>query len=68
MRDHSSEDEKNFAEQAEQSGSGLIGEFWAFISYYKKWWLIPILIVLGLVGLLVILSSSAIAPFIYPLF
>ena len=68
MKDRSSNDETDFAEQAEKAGSGLIGEFWAFISCYKKWWLIPILIVLGLVGLLVILSSSAIAPFIYPLF
>ena len=68
MSNHSSDKEKEFAEKAERSDSGLIAEFWAFISYYKKWWLIPILIVLALVGLLVILSSSAIAPFIYPLF
>jgi hypothetical protein len=35
----------------------------------KKWWLIPIIISLILIGLLVALSeSSAVAPFVYPMF
>ena len=47
---------------------GLLAEFWDFLKYNKKWWLLPIiLLILGL-GLLVLLSGSAAAPFIYTLF
>lgn len=58
----------SFSQQAEGQAPGLIAELWDFLKYNKKWWLLPIIIVLGLVGVLVLLSSSAIAPFIYPLF
>lgn len=47
---------------------GLLGEFAAFLRQSKKWWLLPILIVLGLFGLLVVLAGSGAAPFIYTLF
>jgi hypothetical protein len=50
------------------AGAGLIGDFWAFLRYNKKWWLLPILIILMLLGALVLLSGSAAAPFIYTLF
>lgn len=60
--------QKNFAQQAEEKEPGLIAELFDFLRSSKKWWLLPILLVLGLVGLLVLLSSSALAPFIYPLF
>tara|TARA_Y100001980_G_C14228696_1_gene81901 strand:- start:385 stop:534 length:150 start_codon:yes stop_codon:yes gene_type:complete len=44
-------------------------EFWNFIRVRKKYWLIPILIVLVLFGGLIVLSQgSAVAPFIYTLF
>lgn len=47
----------------------LIGEFWDFMKIRKKWWLLPILIMLILVGILIIFSqSSALSPFIYALF
>ena len=46
----------------------LFTEFVLFIKENKAWWMIPILVVLGLVGLLVILSSTGAAPFIYTLF
>ena len=47
----------------------LIREFIDYIRQNKKLWLIPILIILGLVGLAVIISQSqALAPFIYSLF
>jgi hypothetical protein len=49
--------------------SGLIGEFWRFLKVRKKWWLLPIIIVMVLVGaLLVFAQSSALAPFIYAIF
>jgi|TARA_B110000444_G_scaffold100208_1_gene94859 hypothetical protein len=44
-------------------------EFWAFIKVRKKYWLIPILLVLLLFGGLIVLSQgSAVAPFIYTIF
>ena len=44
-------------------------EFWDFLKVRKKYWLIPIFIVLVLFGGLIILSQgSAIAPFIYTIF
>ncbi len=47
----------------------FILEFWQFIRVRKKYWLLPIFIVLILFGgLLVISQGSAVAPFIYTLF
>ena len=44
-------------------------EFWDFLRVRKKYWLIPIFLVLVLFGALMILSQgSAIAPFIYTIF
>ena len=49
---------------------GLVSELWAFLRVRKKWWLAPILIVLGMLSLLIVLteSSGVLAPFIYALF
>ena len=57
----------SFAEQAEAPQPSLLREFGEFLLYNKKWWLIPIIVVLALLGLLVFLGNTA-APFIYPLF
>ncbi len=47
----------------------LAREFWLFLRVRKKWWLAPILLVLGLVSLLILgTQGSVIAPFIYTLF
>ena len=47
----------------------FIKEFWEFLRVRKKYWLLPILIVLVIFGGLIILSQgSAIAPFIYTIF
>ena len=47
----------------------FIKEFWEFLKIRKKYWLLPIIIVLVLFGGLIILSQgSAIAPFIYTIF
>jgi hypothetical protein len=44
-------------------------EFWDFIKVRKKYWLLPILIVLALFGALIVLSQgTAVAPFIYTIF
>jgi hypothetical protein len=47
----------------------FVTELWAFMKERKKFWLLPIFIVLLLLGTLIILTQgSAIAPFIYTLF
>ncbi|MBK9307121.1 MAG: hypothetical protein IPM58_08540 [Nitrospira sp.] len=44
-------------------------ELWAFMNERKKFWLLPILLVLLLFGTLIVLTQgSAVAPFIYTLF
>jgi hypothetical protein len=58
----------DFEELATGEREGLVAEFWDFLKYNKKWWLLPIIIVILGMGLLVLLSGSAAAPFIYTLF
>ena len=44
-------------------------ELWAFMKERKKFWLLPIVLVLMLLGGLIVLTQgSAVAPFIYTLF
>lgn len=44
-------------------------DFWNYIRQNKKWWLVPLIIILFLTGFLLFMSgSSALAPFIYSLF
>jgi hypothetical protein len=52
---------------AEPARTGLVREFWGFLRVNKKWWLLPILIVLLCFGVLVVLSGTGLAPFIYTL-
>ena len=47
----------------------FIKEFWEFLRVRKKYWLLPIIIVLVLFGGLIVLTQgSAVAPFIYTIF
>ena len=48
---------------------GLVGELWSFMRERKKWWLLPVIVVMLIVGtLLVFAQGSALAPFIYTIF
>ena len=48
---------------------GLVGELWGFMRVRKKFWLLPVMIVLvGLGALLVFAQGSALAPVIYTIF
>jgi len=58
----------DFLTEAESQSPSIVGEFVDFLRYNKKWWLTPIIIVLLILGAFVLLSSSAVAPFIYTLF
>ena len=47
----------------------FLKEFWEILKERKKYWLLPIIIVLALFGVLIVLSQgSAVAPFIYTIF
>ena len=47
----------------------FLQELWGFLRVRKKFWLLPIILVLLLFGVLVVLTSgTAVAPFIYTLF
>lgn len=47
----------------------LVRELWLYLKVRKKWWLAPIVVLLGLMGLLIVgTQGSALAPFIYTLF
>lgn len=47
----------------------IISEFWEFLRFRKRYWLLPILVALLLLGgLIVFTETSAVAPFIYTLF
>lgn len=47
----------------------FVREFWAFLRVRKKYWLLPILVVMALFGGLIVLTKgSVVAPFIYALF
>lgn len=49
--------------------AGITRELWSFLRVRKKWWLLPIILVLLAVGvLLVIAQGSVLAPFIYTVF
>ena len=47
----------------------MLTELWGYLSARKKWWLLPVLMVLLVMGgLLILAQGSAVAPFIYTIF
>ena len=51
------------------ANQSLISEFWEFLRIRKRYWLLPIVIMLSLMGMLIVFTEgSAVAPFIYALF
>jgi drug/metabolite transporter superfamily protein YnfA len=53
---------------AVSSRGGFVHDLWDFLKTNKKWWLVPILVMLLIFSLLILLSSTGVAPFIYTLF
>jgi hypothetical protein len=48
---------------------GFLSEFWGFLRVRKKFWLLPVFIVMALFGgLIVFTKGSVVAPFIYTIF
>jgi hypothetical protein len=47
----------------------IMTELWGYLKVRKKWWLVPIVFFLLLIGIMLILAEgSVVAPFIYTLF
>jgi len=64
----SEQSEQDFLGATESANTGLMGEFFGFMKENAKWWLLPFLIVFGLLGVALILGSTGAAPFIYTMF
>ncbi len=64
--DQKEQNAKTLGEISEKSN--IVMEFLEFLGHNKKFWLIPILIVLLLLGLIIALGGTTAAPFIYTLF
>ena len=58
----------DFERLARQDQPSIAAEFVAFLHENRKWWLVPILLLIGASALLVALASTGAAPFIYTLF
>jgi hypothetical protein len=49
--------------------SGLLHELWMFMRVRKKWWLVPLILLMVMIGVLLIFAQgSVLAPFIYTIF
>ncbi|MBI5852799.1 MAG: hypothetical protein HZB39_17445 [Planctomycetes bacterium] len=60
--------DESFELVASGSQRGLAREFLDFMAENSKWWLIPFLVVFGMLGMLLVLGATGAAPFIYALF
>ncbi|MDP6444645.1 MAG: DUF5989 family protein [Pirellulaceae bacterium] len=68
MADKPKKTKSDFEREAEQEQMGVVAEFVDFLLHNKKWWLIPIILVLLLLGIAVMFGGTGAAPFIYTLF
>jgi hypothetical protein len=62
------EPRSSFEQQAARKRQGLIGEYFQFLRQHRKWYLIPIVIALILLGALIFVAGTSVAPFIYTMF
>jgi drug/metabolite transporter superfamily protein YnfA len=65
-----SERKKSEFEQAavRQGQGGFFSDLWGFLKENKKWWLLPLIMAFLVFALLIFLSGTGLAPFIYTLF
>jgi hypothetical protein len=57
-----------FEAAAERSQPSSLRQLGRFLVHNKKWWMIPMLLVIALVGALLLTSGTVVAPFVYTLF
>jgi len=61
-------DKDKFEDLAGKSQPSFVREVWDLVSSDRRWWLAPIMIAIVLLGALVLLTGTGVAPFIYTLF
>jgi hypothetical protein len=57
-----------FEKAAEEKDGGLLQDVAGYLKESKKWWLVPLVLIMLALALLLLLSSTGVAPFIYTLF
>lgn len=60
--------QSDFESAAEEKQPGIVKEFIDFLRFNAKWWLTPIILVLLLFAVLIAVTGTGAAPFIYTLF
>ena len=60
--------QSDFESAAEEQQPGIVKEFIDFLRFIAKWWLTPIILVLLLFAVLIAVTGTGAAPFIYTLF
>ena len=63
-----SNEKPSFEQLANVPQPSLATELFDFLKHNKKWWLLPILLMMGLFGILMAMAATGAAPFIYTLF
>jgi hypothetical protein len=63
-----SKEKREFEDLADEASPSFVAEVWHLVSSDKRWWLAPVLIGILILGALVMLTGSGVAPFIYTLF
>jgi hypothetical protein len=64
----SNREPNEFLKQAGAERASFFSDYLVFLKRTRKWWMLPVLVVVLLFGLLVVLSATGAAPFIYTLF
>jgi len=59
---------KTFEDLSDEAPQGFFKEVWYLLVSDRRWWLAPIVIAMLILGALVMLSGTGVAPFIYTLF
>jgi Family of unknown function (DUF5989) len=66
--DESNHGNEAFDQEAKAKAPTFLVELWLFLKGHKKWWLLPVIIVFVVFGILILLSATGAAPFIYTFF
>lgn len=60
--------DETFRSRAQSAQPGLLSELAEFMVHNKRWWLVPMIVVLLVLGLMIVVTNTAIVPGIYMLF
>jgi hypothetical protein len=59
---------KSDHQQEEKANMDFLKDLWGFLKHRKKFWLLPIIVIMLIFAALLVLGGSGLAPFIYTLF